>query len=57
MATCAWCGDDIGDGPNNSREPESCGKKECQREVRGMYREMQEDAEERAREDGYDRYR
>lgn len=54
--TCAWCGDCVGDGENNRFEPESCGKLECQREVRRMYKQMQEERAERAFGDNYERY-
>lgn len=54
---CAWCGEDIGPGKNINREPESCGKGECNREVNGMYREMDEQAHKEAERDNYDRYR
>lgn len=54
---CAFCGKHIGEGRNNPREPESCGEKECDREVRGMYRQMDEMAQEAAREDDFGRYR
>lgn len=54
---CAWCGEDIGEGRNDPREPESCGKPECNREVRDMYRQMESDAREAAELDDYSRYR
>ncbi len=43
--------------PNRSREPESCGNPECNREVNMMYRQMDEEAQEAAREDDFGRYR
>jgi hypothetical protein len=54
---CAWCGDEIGPGKNNPREPESCGEPECDREVRAMYRQMEDEAREDAADDNYGRYR
>ena len=54
---CAFCGAEIGPGRNNPREPEACESQECQREVCGMYRQMESDARERADEDNYERYR
>jgi hypothetical protein len=54
---CANCGEYIGEGPNRSHEPESCGSPECNREVNMMYRQMDEEAQEAAREDDYGRYR
>lgn len=51
---CDWCGDDLGPGgEHDTREPEACGRPECEREVRNLYREMEEDREESAREDNY----
>jgi len=54
---CAWCGKYIGLGRNNPREPESCGEQDCNNEVRDMYRQMDSDAQEAAREDDFGRYR
>jgi len=54
---CAWCGKDIGEGKDNPREPESCGEPECNREVKNLYRQMDEEAQDAAREDDYGRYR
>lgn len=54
---CAFCGKEIGPGKNNPREPESCGEKECDREVRDMYRQMTEEAQQAAMEDDWGRYR
>jgi hypothetical protein len=54
---CAYCGKYLGEGRNNPREPESCGEVECNREVNAMYREMDEYAQEAARDDDYGRYR
>ena len=53
--TCDWCGEEMG-FEHDTREPEACGKRECQREVRAMYRQEDEDRAERAREDNYERY-
>ncbi len=54
---CDWCGADLGpSGEHDTREPEACSSRECQREVAGLYREMQEQREESAREDNYSRY-
>lgn len=52
---CDWCGEELG-YEHDTRYPEACSEPECQREVRGMYREMQDDAQDRAREDEYSRY-
>jgi hypothetical protein len=54
---CAYCGAYIGEGSNRNREPESCGERECDREVRDMYRQMDDEARESAAEDNYERYR
>ena len=54
---CDWCGADLGPGgEHDTREPEACSSPECQREVRNLYREMDEERSERAREDNYERY-
>ena len=56
-SNCDWCGADLGPGgEHDTREPEACSERECQIEVANMYREMQDDRGERAREDNYDRY-
>ena len=57
MRHCAWCGEELGEGRDDNREPESCGKCECNREVQSIYREMDDEARERAAEDDYGRYR
>lgn len=46
MQHCAWCGEELGVYEGGYREPESCGKPECNREIRGMYEEMREEAHE-----------
>ena len=48
---------EIGEGRDNNREPESCGDSECNREVRDMYRQMDEEAQDDAMNDNYGRYR
>ena len=57
-AFCSWCGEDLGPAApgSSSRDLESCGQAECNREVRGMARERDDDARERAEADGYSRY-
>ena len=57
MIHCAWCGVEIGEGRDNNREPESCGDSECNREVRDMYRQMDEEAQDDAMNDNSGRYR
>ena len=56
MQHCFWCGDELGEYDNYG-ETEACGKKECQRELR--YELQAEDAErrDRAKQDGFERYR
>lgn len=48
MKHCAYCGDELGLVAHDSyfREPEPCGKRECQREVTAMYRDEREQAHE-----------
>ena len=54
---CDWCGADLGPGgEHDTREPEACSDRDCQREVRNLYREMEAEREDRAREDNYERY-
>ena len=55
MKHCAYCGAEIGmAGPMYFRDPESCGKAECSREVSAMYREEREAAHEQLDRDlGY----
>lgn len=55
MNTCFWCGADLG-YQYDSREPEACNERECQRELSNEYRGQAEDRQERAREDEYSRY-
>lgn len=52
--TCSWCGEDL--GVPHDREPESCGKLECNREVRMQIQEEREDAHDQLDRDmGWDR--
>ena len=54
---CDWCGADLGPGgEHDTREPEACSNRECQREVSNLYREMEDYRAERAREDNYEQY-
>jgi len=57
MQYCAWCGEELGIQAGSSREPESCGKRECEREVRAMYQQEREEAKFAAEQDDYERYR
>lgn len=54
---CASCMKYIGPGPDIYRELESCGDPECDREVRDMYRQMDDNARADAEDDGFSRYR
>jgi len=48
MQHCAYCGDEIGPaGLYGYRMPESCGKPDCNREVRGMMEQEREEVHER----------
>lgn len=53
---CFYCGEDLGDYDNHG-EPDACGKQECQRELRNAYRQEREEAQYRAEQDDFDRYR
>lgn len=44
MKHCAWCGEYLGEACDN--EPESCGKPECNREVRDMQEADRQEAHE-----------
>jgi hypothetical protein len=52
---CFWCGECLG-YEETSREPDACGNSECQRELRNELRGIEENRQERAREDEYSRY-
>ena len=54
---CAWCGEDIGESVSCFRQLESCGRPECEREVRSMERAEREEAKLRAQEDDWGAYR
>jgi hypothetical protein len=54
MKHCAYCGDEIDMTESWDREPEPCGKPECNREVRDMYRAERDEAHEQLDRDmGY----
>ena len=57
MLHCDNCGDLVGEGTRYRNEPVSCGEPECESAARDMERAADDEARERAREDGYDRYR
>ena len=56
MQHCFNCGEELGVFQSWPGDMPTCGKQECDREAREVYRGQQEEAEERAREDGYSRY-
>lgn len=56
MKHCAYCGEELGEGPNWDNEPESCGKQECNREVNYMNQAAREDRRSDAEQDDYSRY-
>ena len=53
---CDWCGEFISRG-HRSNEPESCGKTECEREIRRMHEAEREQARWEAERDDFARYR
>jgi len=53
---CGWCGEKLGDGKPFPGDVESCGAKECNRNVREMLQQEDDEARERAADD-YGRYR
>ena len=56
MQHCSWCGAEVGRGKHYHGDIKSCGEPECERELRGQYAAMQDEARERAEEDGYGLY-
>ena len=56
MQHCFNCGEEVGIFRAYSGDIIACGKPECLREERDAYRAREEEAQERAREDGYERY-
>lgn len=52
---CDWCGEPLG-FESTPGELESCGKLECNREVRGMLRQEQQERFGRASDDDFERY-
>ena len=57
MLYCDYCGEELGEGERWPGEYMSCGKKECEREIRYMYQSDEAEARERAEMDDYSRYR
>jgi hypothetical protein len=55
---CDWCGAYLGLfwGGHDTREPEVCGRQECNRGMREGWREEMDDRQERACEDDFSRY-
>lgn len=56
-AVCAWCGEDLGYERKVGDEPESCGSRECEKEIRRLLQEEEAELRERAEYDRYQRYR
>ena len=57
MKYCDWCGAELGMVPAAwVNEPESCGDRECDRQVRDMINAEDEERRMRAEEDNYARY-
>lgn len=54
---CAYCGKDLGVYYSPNLNEESCGAKECEREIRYMNRQAEAEIRERAEADDYSRYR
>ena len=54
---CDYCGEYLGEYVRYMGEPESCGKKECNREINHMMREREEEILDMAERDNYSRYR
>jgi hypothetical protein len=53
--TCCWCGEGLG-YESTDREPDTCGKRECTREMNNLIRGEHEERQERAMEDDFSRY-
>lgn len=57
MQYCAWCGKKLGIYEVFGRNPESCGRRECERAIDRMLAYDEEyEREERARWDRFERY-
>jgi hypothetical protein len=54
---CIGCGLDLGESRSCFNEIESCGEPECERVARDTDRAEREEAQERAREDDWGKYR
>jgi hypothetical protein len=52
---CCNCGEGLG-YESTDREPDTCGKQECTREMNNEIRGEMEDRQERAFEDNFERY-
>jgi ribosomal protein S27AE len=57
MQHCFNCGAELGVFDAYHRDLQTCGEKECERAARDMERGEQEEAQYRAQEDNYERYR
>lgn len=57
MQRCFNCGEELGMYEHEPGDIEACGARDCQREMRAAHREQDEAAQERARDDNYERYR
>ena len=56
MQYCAWCGEELGIYYQSYPHTDTCGKRECNREIGEMIRGEAEEAADHARQDVYERY-
>lgn len=56
-ASCSWCGEPLDYDEQGSNALYSCGATDCEKACARMEREEREDAQARAAEDDFERYR
>jgi hypothetical protein len=56
MQHCAWCGEELGVYYQGYPNVDTCGKSECNREMRDTINAEAEQAADNARQDVYERY-
>jgi len=56
MATCAWCGKDLGYERKFRDEPELCGAADCNRGIERTYEMNRAERRDRAKADDFERY-
>jgi len=57
MQYCYWCGQELGIYERHSDDFDTCGKIECNRQLKNSHEAEEDELKHEAEQDHYDRYR